>query len=201
MSSVHSVRLIHRCFSLPPIGNFGIGPFSYQDAFSALSLYDKLCAVPEGAMKLVGLFIPMILLLATSVAGQQSQGMQASGAQPQVTATPLPFPTRPDALIICAGNVPPENMAITATGTSFTCSGSCRSRQVDLVEGPIMIICAGQPIPQYYETESITSSPACNCLGDQDNAYVIRRLATAPSPTPTQTQESNPNFANPPRRP
>jgi len=149
-------------------------------------------------MKFVGWFIPMILLVATSVAGQ-SQGMQEFRSQAQApngNPSPISFPTKPDALIICAGNIPPENMVITATGTSFTCPGSCRSREVEPVEGAIMIVCAGQPIPQYYETESVTSSPACNCLGDQDNAYVIRRLATAPSPTPSQNQEPNLNLPN-----
>jgi hypothetical protein len=103
----------------------------------------------------------------------------------ETPVSPTSFPTKPNALTICAGNVPPEDMVITATGTSFTCSGSCRSRQIEPVAGPIMIICAGQPIPQYYETESITTSPACNCIAEQDNAYVIRRMNTAPTASPT----------------
>jgi hypothetical protein len=133
-------------------------------------------------MRFIGLFISMILLLVTSAAGQ-TPTIQA----PAPEASAMSFPSKPNALIVCAGNVPPENMVITATGTSFTCSGSCRSREVEPVMGPIMIICAGQPIPQFYETESVTSSPACNCLGDQDNAYVIRRLNTAPTPSPLQS--------------
>lgn len=143
-------------------------------------------------MKFVGLFISIVLMVAVSVSGQTPTVQ----APPEVPASMSTFPTKPNALTICAGNVPPENMVITATGTSFTCSGSCRSRQIEVAEGPIMVICAGQPIPQYYETESITSSPACNCLGDQDNAYVIRRMNTAPSATPSQspmTQEGAPS--------
>jgi hypothetical protein len=49
-----------------------------------------------------------------------------------------------------------------------------------------MVICAGQPIPQYYETESTTTTAACNCIGEEDNAYVIRRMNGAPTPTPSQ---------------
>ena len=127
------------------------------------------------------LFVSIIVLLASTAASQ------TSAVRPAPAASSLSFPTKPQALIICAGNVPPDNMAITATGTSYTCSGSCRSRQVEPVWGPIMVICAGQPIPQYYETESITSTPACDCLGEQDNAYVIRRLSTAPTPSPSQS--------------
>jgi len=130
-------------------------------------------------MRFIGVSISMILLLVTSAAGQTPPG---KGAGPEASA--MSFPTKPGALIVCAGNVPPDNTVITATGTSFTCSGPCRSREVEPAEGPIMIICAGQPIPQFYETESVTSSPACNCLGDQDNAYVIRRINGAPTPTP-----------------
>ena len=135
-------------------------------------------------MRFFGLFISMILLFATSAAGQTATGREPA---PEAASSSMSFPTKPGALIVCAGNVPPENMVITATGTSFTCSGSCRSREVEPAQGPIMIICAGQPIPQFYETESVTSSPACNCLGDQDNAYVIRRLNTAPTPSPAQS--------------
>jgi hypothetical protein len=32
----------------------------------------------------------------------------------------------------------------------------------------------GQPIPDGYELENLTSVPACDCVGAQDNAYVIR---------------------------
>ena len=47
-----------------------------------------------------------------------------------------------------------------------------------------MVICAGQSIPQYYETESTTTVPACNCIGDEDNAYVIRRITERPLQRP-----------------
>jgi hypothetical protein len=125
-------------------------------------------------MKFVGLFIILIPLIAGSVVGQ---------TMPETPAPQL-LPEKQNALVICAGDVPPENMVITAAGTSITCTGSCRARQVEEVQGPIMVICAGQPIPQYYETESITTTPVCNCIGDQDNAYVIRRMNGAPTPTP-----------------
>ena len=127
-------------------------------------------------MKLFGLLISLILLLATSVWAQNT---------PQAEPTPTPeMPEKPGSLVICAGNVPPEGMVITATGTSSTCAGACRARTVEPVTGPIMIICAGQPIPEYYETESTTTTPACNCVGEEDNAYVIRRMNGAPTPTP-----------------
>ena len=134
-------------------------------------------------MKSVGLFIPVILLIATSVGGQ---------TLPE-SPTAQQFPAKPNAVTICAGDVPPENTVITATGTSVTCTGSCRARLIEPVEGPVMVICAGQPIPQYYDTQSITTSPACDCIGDQDNAYVIRRLNGAPRPT----SEALPGFPGP----
>jgi hypothetical protein len=128
-------------------------------------------------MKSVGLFISIILLIAAPVRGQNLPEGQ----------TAQPSQEKSNTLNICAGDVPPENMVITATGTSVTCVGSCRGRQIEPVEGPVMVICAGQPVPQYYEAESVTSSPACNCIGDEDNAYVIRRLNGAPTPTPNVT--------------
>ena len=76
---------------------------------------------------------------------------------------------------ICAGNVPPDGMVITATGSSEACPGSCRARTAEFAQLSIMVICAGQPIPDGYEIESFTSTPACDCLGEQDNAYLIRR--------------------------
>jgi hypothetical protein len=129
-------------------------------------------------MKFFGLFIPLILLVATIVTGQTTP-------EPEPTASQS-FPEKPNALIICAGNVPPEGMTITATGTAATCAGACRARSVEPVEGPVMVICAGQPIPKYYETESTTTTAACNCIGEEDNAYVIRRMNGAPTPTPSE---------------
>jgi hypothetical protein len=80
---------------------------------------------------------------------------------------------------ICAGNIPPEGTVITATGNSVDCGGSCRARQIEPVRGQIMVICAQQPIPERYEIQSVTSSPACNCLGEDDNAYVLRAIGGA----------------------
>ena len=130
-------------------------------------------------MKSVGLLIPMILLLAAPAMGQQQTLPESQNPN-----TEMPFPSKLNATIICAGDVPPEDMVITASGTSVTCAGACRSRQVEPVDGPVMVICAGQPIPRFYETQSVTTVPACNCVADQDNAYVIRRGLGAPTPTP-----------------
>jgi len=88
----------------------------------------------------------------------------------------LPFESIAAGPNMCAGNLPPEGMVITATGSSDSCPGSCRARQTELAQLAIMVICEGQPIPDGYEIEEFTSTPACDCLGDQDNAYVIRRL-------------------------
>lgn len=139
-------------------------------------------------MKAVGLFISIVLLIGASAMGQTSP----EGQNPN---TELPFPSKPNALVICAGDVPPDDMVITATGTSVTCTGSCRSRQIEPVEGPVMVICADQPIPKFYETQSVTTLPACNCIADQDNAYVIRRGIGAPTPTPAPMfPSSQPNL-------
>lgn len=100
------------------------------------------------------------------------------------------------AQVICSGDLPPEGTAITATGTSTICGGACRARKFSTVQGSTMIICAQQPIPTNYTLQSVTTSPSCNCLGDQDNAYVIRENPapspsavgpTAAGPTPTNT--------------
>jgi hypothetical protein len=148
-------------------------------------------------MKSVGLFISIILLAAPAAVGQTLTQIPDRTESP---TTALPFPSKANAPIICAGDVPPENMVITASGTSVTCAGSCRSRQIEPVDGPIMVICAGQPIPQYYETESVTSLPACNCIGDQDNAYVIRRSNSAPTPSPSAPLPGLPGGSTPPSR-
>jgi hypothetical protein len=80
---------------------------------------------------------------------------------------------------ICAGNRPAEGTVITATGTSAFCDGSCRARATEPADAPMMIICTGQPIPDKYEIESITTTPRCACLSEHDNAYVIRRLSNS----------------------
>lgn len=78
--------------------------------------------------------------------------------------------------ILCADDIVPEGMAITATGTGASCDGACRARKTQAVCGPVMKICAGQPIPRDYVVDSVTSVPACNCLGPEGNAYVIRYI-------------------------
>ncbi len=67
-----------------------------------------------------------------------------------------------------------------------------------------MIICAQQPVPKGYVLDSITTSPSCRCLGDEDNAYAIRQAETergeipvAPTPVPSPLPEffhQNPDF-------
>jgi hypothetical protein len=79
------------------------------------------------------------------------------------------------AQIVCSEDIIPDNMAITATGTSPVCRGSCRARRLEPVRGSIMIICSNQPIPKDYSLDSVTTTPDCVCLGDEDNAYVIRK--------------------------
>jgi len=76
--------------------------------------------------------------------------------------------------LVCVGNETPAGMAITATGTSPSCSGSCQARKLEPVCGVVMKICANQPIPGGYQLDGITSMPACACLGAEGNAYVIR---------------------------
>jgi hypothetical protein len=68
-------------------------------------------------------------------------------------------------------------MVITATGTSDSCPGSCRARYTEPAQLSIMVICAGQAIPDKYEIQSITTSAACDCVDQLDNAYVIRRVS------------------------
>jgi hypothetical protein len=126
-------------------------------------------------------------------------------AHAQTSSSPLSLPNQeqtqssggaedPDQQVICAGNVPPDGMVVTATGNSVECGGSCRSLHIVPVRGRIMVICAQQPIPQAYEIQSITSTPACNCLGEDDNAYVIRLPgAILPTPVPPPPLRSNAN--------
>ncbi len=83
------------------------------------------------------------------------------------------------AQLICSGDIPPRGTVITATGTSSICGGACRARKFEPLQGTTMIICAEQPIPKNYNLESLTSNPSCACLGEQENAYVIRLKASA----------------------
>jgi hypothetical protein len=78
------------------------------------------------------------------------------------------------AQIICEDDITPEGMAVITTGTSPTCAGSCSAREIKPVCGPVIKMCAGQPIPKGYVLDSITTTPGCTCLGAEDNAYVIR---------------------------
>lgn len=76
--------------------------------------------------------------------------------------------------ILCADDLVPKGMAITATGTAPSCQGACRAREVQPVCGVLMKICAGQPVPKGYVLDSVTTLPACRCLGTGDDAYVLR---------------------------
>ena len=76
---------------------------------------------------------------------------------------------------VCSEDVPPTGMVIIKTGSSQICNGACRSRTLQPVTGAIMIICAHQAVPKGYLLDSVTSTPDCRCLGEEDNAYVIRR--------------------------
>lgn len=121
-------------------------------------------------LKLLLTFIATSFLFnALPVHAQQQQNQM----QPGQTQAAEPGQT------ICAGNIPPEGTIITATGNSVDCGGSCRARQIEPLRGHIMVICAQQPIPDEYEIQSVTSTPACNCLGEDDNAYVIRAITGA----------------------
>jgi hypothetical protein len=77
--------------------------------------------------------------------------------------------------VVCAGDIPPEGLVVTATGTAPSCNGACRARRIQPVFGEIMKICADQPIPKGYVLDGITTTPACRCLGNDENAYIIKR--------------------------
>jgi hypothetical protein len=79
---------------------------------------------------------------------------------------------------VCADDMVPKGMAVTETGTTASCAGACRARETQAVCGPVMKICAGQPLPNGYILDSVTTIPACQCLGPEDNAYVIRYVGT-----------------------
>lgn len=122
--------------------------------------------------------VPISFLILLVVPISFAQNVYSQMPTPGATSTPQ------RAVVICAGNTAPAGTVVTATGSSPVCSGSCQARKIQPVRGDIMIICARQPIPRNYVLESVTTAPRCNCLGDQDNAYVIR-LATTPTPTST----------------
>ncbi|MGH7780943.1 MAG: hypothetical protein ACREQR_14085 [Candidatus Binataceae bacterium] len=56
----------------------------------------------------------------------------------------------------------------------------------------MMIICAHQAIPDGYLLESVTATPNCRCLGNDDNAYVIKRTESAATPSSTATTGAEP---------
>lgn len=76
---------------------------------------------------------------------------------------------------ICDGYEPPPGTVITASGTAPSCEGLCRAREIEPVHGAVMTICAGQRIPNGYQVVATESTAACECLGHNENAYVIRR--------------------------
>jgi type II secretory pathway pseudopilin PulG len=104
---------------------------------------------------------------------QQLQQQERDRRQANPEATPG---FEPSGQTICAGNIPPEGTIITATGNSIDCGGSCRARRIEPLHGHIMVICSQQPIPDNYEIQSVTTTPSCNCIGEEDNAYVIRAI-------------------------
>jgi hypothetical protein len=79
---------------------------------------------------------------------------------------------------VCADDIVPEGTAVIATGTTANCAGACRARETQAVCGPIVKICADQPIPKGYVVDSVTTMPACQCLGSENNGYVIRYIGT-----------------------
>jgi hypothetical protein len=54
-----------------------------------------------------------------------------------------------------------------------------------------MKICAGQSIPRGYIVDSVTTIPACQCLGSEDNAYVIRYVGTRDETNPSAESSSS----------
>lgn len=127
---------------------------------------------------LIVALVPITLLALLAIPFTSAQNL------PQALNSPLVQPTPGRAVVVCAGDTAPKGMVITATGSSSVCAGSCTARKIEPLTGSIMIICARQPIPDHYTLESITTSPQCKCLGDLDNAYVIRSVPT-PTTSPT----------------
>jgi hypothetical protein len=108
---------------------------------------------------------------------RKTQSRLRDAAVATVLALALPMLAKPAAVsaeVLCADDLVPFGMAVTATGTAPSCDGSCRAREIKPVCGLVMKICAGQPIPKGYTLDSITSLPGCQCLGYDEDAYVIR---------------------------
>lgn len=114
-----------------------------------------------------------------------AQNQQPSQIEPQPSQ--IEPRSQKQTVIVCSEDSPPRGMAVTATGSSPVCPGSCRARQLEPVVGSMMIICAHQAIPDGYLLESVTATPSCRCLGNDDNAYVIKRTESAATPSSTAT--------------
>ena|SRR5581483_11725945 len=99
-----------------------------------------------------------------------------------ITLTRVATAAPRQAQIVCSEDVIPGEMVVTATGTSPVCHGSCRARRIEPVRGPVMIICANQPVPKDYSLDSVTTTPDCRCLSNEDNAYVIKRTEASEAP-------------------
>ena len=100
------------------------------------------------------------------------------------------FPQRARGEVVCADDLVPEGMAVTATGTSANCAGACRAREIMPVCGPVFKICAGQPIPKGYALDGVTTMPNCACLGSGDNGLVIRYIGYKHDPVLDAPMES-----------
>lgn len=101
------------------------------------------------------------------------------------------FPQRAHGEVVCADDLVPEGMAVTATGTAANCAGACRAREVAPVCGPVLKICAGQPIPKGYALDGVTTMPNCACLGSGDNGLVIRYIGYEHDPVLDRPMESD----------
>jgi hypothetical protein len=106
-----------------------------------------------------------------------SPGYYGSGTAPSPSVTSPEQSLPPSGTItVCSEDVAPPGMVVTWTGNANVCRGPCRARALQRVIGPIMVICAHQPVPKDYTIDSVTTTPNCSCLGDEDNAYVIRKV-------------------------
>jgi hypothetical protein len=119
----------------------------------------------KGAL-ILGVLMASLVILPDQVPAQSMHAPPRAVAPAQ--------PSAPQSLIVCSEDIVPNDMIVTATGTSPACRGSCRARKVAPVRGLVMIVCANQPIPERYVLDSVTTTPDCVCLGDEDNAYVIK---------------------------
>ena len=80
-----------------------------------------------------------------------------------VLAILIVIPANPSSVaaeILCADDLVPLGMAVTATGTAPTSDGSCRAKEIKPACGLVMKICDGQPIPDGYTIDSVTRRAA-----------------------------------------